>query len=78
MNQNENIAYGVLVAIESEQVHVRVNNELVIIPVDAETKAAAESVLGEDNAVVAFDISSKQLLLEADDSESQLTYLQGI
>ncbi|WEA41791.1 hypothetical protein [Lysinibacillus fusiformis] len=77
MNQN-NISYGVLVAIESEQVHVRVNNELVIIPVDAETKTAAESVLGEDNAIVAIDISSKQLLLEVDDSESQLTYLQGI
>lgn len=33
---NQNISYGVIVAIESEQVKVRVNNELININVDAE------------------------------------------
>jgi hypothetical protein len=75
---NQYISYGVIVAVESEQVHVRVNNELIIIPVDAETKAAAESVMSEENAIVAIDVSLNQLLLEVDDSESQLTCLQGI
>ena len=75
---NQHISYGVIVAIESEQVQVRVNNELLSIPVDAETKAVAESVMGEENAIVAIDISLNQLVLEADDSESQLACLQGI
>lgn len=75
---NQNISYGVIVAIESEQVKVRVNNELININVDAETKLAAESVMGEENAIVAIDLQSNQLLLEMDDSESQLAFLEGI
>lgn len=75
---NQNISYGVIVAIESEQVKVRVNNELLNINVDVETKLAAESVMGEENAIVAIDLQSNQLLLEMDDSESQLACLEGI
>lgn len=75
---NQNISYGVIIAIESEQVKVRVNNELININVDAETKLAAESVMGEENAIVAIDLQSNQLLLEMDDSESQLACLEGI
>lgn len=75
---NQNISYGVIIAIESEQVKVRVNNDLININVDAETKLAAESVMGEENAIVAIDLQSNQLLLEMDDSESQLAFLEGI
>lgn len=75
---NQNISYGVIVAIESEQVKVRVNNELININVDAETKLAAESVMGEENAIVAIDLQSNQLLLEMNDSESHLACLEGI
>lgn len=75
---NQNVSYGVLVAIDAEHVQVLVNQNLIDIPVDAVTKTAAESVIGEENAIVAVDLVNKQLLLEMDDSESQLEYLEGI